>query len=129
MSKQPNNVAGMTVDEVLGDAYTTYLSLEDAKLIHNTFKDNPRLLRVLQKVFIPSISDPEMPPEQVAEDFWMAGRDWSGMPVEEVKSLVVARQEALQFILGGMIRLKTIANVKEDSLDEIHQRQKKDSTK
>jgi hypothetical protein len=127
--QQPNNVAGMSVQDVLGDAFETYLTLEDAKLIRDTFKNNPRLMRTLQKVFIPTIQDPEMPPEQMAADFWLQGKDWSNVPAEEVKPMIVGRQEALQFILGGLMRIKSIANVKDESkLEEAHRRAK-DSTK
>ena len=127
--EQPNNVAGMSIEDVLGDAFETYLTLEDAKLIRDTFKDNPRLLRTLQKVFIPTISDPEMPPEQMASDFWMQGKDWASLPVEEVKALVSGRQDALQFILGGLLRIKSIANTKEESLQEMAKRRQQDSNK
>lgn len=119
----------MTVDEVLGETLETYLTLEDARLLHNTFKGNPRLLKVLQKIFIPTIQDPEMPPEQMAADFWLSGKNWDAIPVDEVKSLVVARQEALQFILGGIIRLKVIANTNEESMQEVNNRRKKDSNR
>lgn len=119
----------MSVQDVLGDAFETYLTLEDAKLIRDTFKNNPRLMRTLQKVFIPTIQDPEMPPEQMAADFWLQGKDWSNVPAEEVKPMIVGRQEALQFILGGLMRIKSIANVKDESkLEEAHRRAK-DSTK
>lgn len=117
---------GMTVEEVLGETMQTYLTVEDALLLRNTFKDNPRLLRVLQKIFIPTIQDPEMPPESLGEDFWMAGMDWVNMQAVEAKGVMAGRQEALRFLMGGLIRLKTIANVKEA---DIQQTRKKNSTK
>lgn len=120
---------GMSLNEVLGETIETYLTLEDAMLLHDTFKDNPRLLRVLGKIFIPTIQDPEMPPESMAEDFWMAGKDWASMPVDEVKAMVAGRQEALKFIQGGLIRLKATANAKTESIQEMSQRRKKDSSK
>lgn len=120
---------GMDISEVLGDAFETYLSVEDAELIHTAFSGNPRLLRVLQKIFIPTIQDPEMPPESMAEDFWMSGKQWDNIPADETKALVVARQDTIRHILGGLIRIKAIANTEKLSLQEMAERRKKDSAK
>lgn len=120
---------GLTTKEVLGESLATYVTLEDALLIRNTFKDNPRLLRVLQKIFIPTIQDPEMTPESMGADSWMDGKNWDAVPVDEIKALVVARQDTIKQVMGGLIRIKTISNVSEESLNETAQRRIKDSTK
>lgn len=131
MSKQPNKeeLAGMTIDDVMGETFQTYLTEEDARLIRDTFKGNSRLLRVLQKVFIPTIQDPEMPPEQMAEDFWMSGIDWEMMSAEEVKAIAAGRSKALKTILGGIIRIKVLANAKEEDLQANFRRKQQDSNK
>jgi hypothetical protein len=89
---------GMNISDVLGESFETYLTEEDAKIIHSAFSGNPRLLRAIKKVFIPTIQDPEMPVESMAEDFWMGGNsglEWSQIPAEEAKALIVGREQAI----------------------------------
>lgn len=106
-----------------------YLSQEDLSLIKNTFGGNPRLIKVLRKILMPVVEDPDMPIEEFSADLFLTGRDWGSIPNEEVKSLVVAREETMKFVMGGLIKLKVIANQQEDSPEEIKERRKKDSTK
>lgn len=128
MNNQPVP-SSLSAEDVLGDTMETYLTVEDAEIIHDAFKGNKKLLRALKKVFIPTIQDPEMPPESMGEDFWMSGKQWDNIPVEEVKALVVARQDAIKHVMGGIIRIKTIANVQKESMQEIANRRQKDSNK
>lgn len=121
--------SSLSAEDVLGETMETYLSLEDAEIIHDAFKGNKKLIRAIQKIFIPTIQDPEMCPESMGEDFWMSGKQWDNMPVEEVKALVVARQDTIKHVMGGLIRIKAIANVKRENMQEIQNRRKKDSTK
>lgn len=123
------NTPGMSIDEVLGETFETYLTVEDAEIIRNAFRNNKKLLKAIQKIFLPTIQDPEMPPEAIAEDAWLGGKQWDNIPVDEAKALIVARQDTIKAIAGGLIRIKAISNVKEDSLQEIANRRKKDSTK
>jgi len=119
----------VTLNDVLGETLETYLTVEDANILRTAFKDNKRLLKALQKIFIPTIQDPDMPPESIGEDFWLAGKNWSQVPEAERGALIVGREEALRFITGGLIRLKAISNVKEESYQEVAKRRAKDSTK
>lgn len=119
----------MTTEDVLGETMETYLTQEDAEIIHDAFKGNKRLMKAVQKVFLPTIQDPEMPPESIGEDFWLAGKQWDNMPVDEIKALVVARQDTIRHVMGGLIRIKALANVKRESIQEMKNRRRKDSTK
>lgn len=119
----------MTIDDVLGEAFETYLTIEDANIIRTAFKDNPRLMRAIQKIFIPTIQDPEMKPESMADDFWLSGTEWEAIPADETKAMVVGRERAIKHVMGGLIRIKSIANVKEETLQETANRRSKDSTK
>ena len=83
----------------------------------------------MQKIFIPTIQDSEMTPESFGDDFWMAGKQWDNMPVDEIKALVVARQDTIKWVQSGLIRLKAIANTPEEGIQEASNRRKKDSTK
>lgn len=118
-----------TLSDIINYDPDTYLSLDELALIRSTFKDNPRLIKVLRKLMVPSVGNPELPVEEMGNDAWIAMRDWSQIPADEAKILMVARQEALKFIFGGMIKLKMIANSSDESPMSAQLRRKQDSTK
>lgn len=118
-----------TLKDVINYAPENYLSDDELALIRSTFNGNEKLFKVLRKVFIPTMADPELPIENLGNDVWFAGRVWSQIPAEEAKILAVARQETLEYIIGGLIKLKVIANQKEESEEEKEARRKKDSSK
>jgi hypothetical protein len=107
----------------------TYLSEDEVALLRSTFKDNPRLIKLLRKLMVPSVGDPELPVEEMGNDTWLAMRDWAQVPAEEAKILMVARQEAIKFIFGGIIKIKMLANSAEESPFSKELRRKQDSTK
>lgn len=120
----------LTIEDILGESNQYYLSEEEAKLIRSTFHKNPRLLRAVQKVFLPNIFDDEMPPEQiVAQDPWLTGKQWDIIPADEAKILVVARQDFIKWVANGLTRLKAIANQSDESIEEMSRRNAKNSTK
>jgi len=106
-----------------------YYTDEEMKLIRKTFKDNPELLKVLRKTFIPTITDPELPLEEMAKDAMLAGKNWSQVPEMEKGKLVTARQDAIQFVAGGLIFLKNVANLKEETEEERQRKAKQNSNK
>lgn len=118
-----------TLRDVINYEPATYINDNDIALIQSTFKDNPRLLRVLRKVFLPSIGDIELPVEEIGKDPWLTMVDWQQIPVDQIKPLVVARQEAIKFVSSGLIQLKVIANAQEKTLAEMQERRKRDSSK
>ena len=65
----------------------------------------------------------------MSKDVWLVGRDYAAIPDAEIKSIVLARQEAIRFIMGGLIQLKVIANTKKETTTEKALRQQKDSSK
>lgn len=105
-----------------------YYSDEEVALIRNTFKNNPKLLKVLRKALLPTISDPDMPIEQMS-DIFMQGIDWLQMPAEHAKSIMQGRTEAVKFVMGGLIMLKDIANSEGESPYTKLLREKKNSAK
>lgn len=119
----------VTLSDILNYEADTYLNANDIELIRSTFKDNPRLLRVLRKVLLPSIGDPEMPMEELGSDAWMAMREWDQIPADEAKIMMVSRQDALKFIAGGLIKIKIIANQAVESPEAKKLRMMKDSSK
>lgn len=104
------------------------LNDEEVALIKNTFNDK-RLLSVLRKVLLPTISDPSLPMELLAHDVFLAGINWDAIPEKEIKPIMLGRAEAIKFIIGGLIKLRTIANEPEESPSQAALRRQKDSTK
>lgn len=118
-----------TLKDIINYEPEEYLSRGELELIQNTFRGNKELMKVLRKVMIPTIYDPELPIEQLAHDFYFSKTQWSQIPADEAKILAVARQEALEFIIGGLIKLNVIANEKQELPEDKETREKKDSTK
>lgn len=107
----------------------TYLSSDEVKLVQNTFRGNEKLIKVLRKIFLPTAFDPELPIEEIGGDVWMANFDFTQMQSTEVKPLVLGRQDAIKFVIGGLIKLKVIANQTEMSEIELAYKRSKDSAK
>ncbi len=116
------------LQDILNYSADSYFSPEEMAWIKTTFKE-PSTIKILRKLFLPSVGDPELPPEEMANDIWLQGRDYSGIPNEEIKSIVLARQEAIKFILGTLVRIKVLAHEKEETSVEKAYRLKRDSNK
>lgn len=118
-----------SLQDLLNYQPETYLSADEISLIQNTFRGNTALLKALRKVLLPSVGDPELPPEEIEKDVWLVGRDYAAIPDGEVKSIVLARQDAIKFVMGALIQLKILAN--STSEDEVSRafRRAKDSAK
>jgi hypothetical protein len=118
-----------TLRDVINYEPDTYLTQDDIKLIQATFRGNNELVAVLRKVLLPSVGDPNLPIEELNKDMWLVGRDYAQIPDDAIKSIVLARQDAIQFVLGGLIQLKVIANSKTEDPMETAFKRAKDSTK
>ncbi len=105
-----------------------YLDEQEINLIRSTFGDNPKLIAILRKLLVPTFSDPSLPIEEISSDVWL-NRDWAQVPADEAKILQVARQDAIKFIFGMLIKLQVIANSKVESEMEAALRRSKDSVK
>lgn len=122
----------VTLKELIGDTYKPEVYFSDAEedLIRRTFAGNNELFRVLRKVFMPTALDPELPIEEMSKDAWLIDKDFSMMQGEEVKATVLARQDSIKFVLGGLVKLKIMAHTKRDETpDQKEARRKADSTK
>lgn len=119
----------VSLRDLLNYEAETYLSNDDLEWIRSTFKDNPRAIAVIRKCFLPLSHD--LPIEELMNDVWFKGGvDWAQIPEENVKSLIVARQDVLKFIMGGLVNIKQIANSpREETLTEKALREKKNSSK
>jgi len=117
-----------SLKDVLNYEPEQYLSGEELSLLRSTFKNNPRLIALLRKLLVPTISDPSLPIEQMGDDAFSAGLDWKNIPADEAKIIATARQEAIKFIFGGLIKIKIIASSDDENPMEAALRRSKDST-
>ena len=122
------NEKKVSLSDVLNYDTDNYFSPEELSLIYSTFSD-PKVMKILRKAMLPSVGDLELPLEEISKDAWLVGRDYSMIPDAEVKSIVLARQEAIKFIMGGLIQLKVIASTKTETKTEKALREQKDSSK
>ena len=118
-----------TLADIINYKPEQYITDDEVSLVRSTFRGNDRLIKVLRKVLLPTAFDSELPIEQMRDDAWMAGMDFSQIPVEQVKSLVVARQDTIKFILGGLIKLKLMANDETKTPAQVAAIQKQNSSK
>lgn len=124
----PEQKQQVKLEDILNYTVDKYYSDEELKLIQNTFSD-PKLINVLRKVMLPTTADVALPIEQIQRDVFLIGRNWEQIPAEEAKILITARQEAIKFIIGGLIELKQLASSKQETEVERAFRRSKDSSK
>lgn len=117
-----------TLKDVLNYSPDEYLTKGDIDWIKRTFS-TPDGIRILRKVFIPTLSDPSLPIEDFAKEPYMIDTDWRQIPDHEVKNLVVGRQDAIKYIFGGLIKLKVLASQKALSEEEEIALRRANSTK
>jgi hypothetical protein len=123
MEHKPSRLA-----DVINYKPDSYLTEEDIALIRDTFRNNERLIRVLRKIFLPSVGDNALPLEELGKDMWL-NMDFAQMANDEIKPIVLARQDAIKFIMGALIQLKVIANTDLESPLNAELKKQKDSTK
>lgn len=105
-----------------------YLNDAEVSWIRDTFKENRFALNVLRKCFMPTVLD--LPIERMVEDVWFkGGADYAMLPTNEAKTIITARQDAIKFVMGGLVALKNIAEETEESEQNRAQRRSKDSAK
>jgi hypothetical protein len=125
----PPEAEKATLSDIVNYQPEEYLSEGEIDLIRRTFKGNKELLKVLRKVFMPTAMDPELPIEQMGQDAWMVDKDWSALPLDEAKALMVARCDTIKFVLGGLVKLNVLANTKVETEADKKARLNKDSNK
>jgi len=124
-----------TLNDLLNYKPETYLSEEDVELLRNTFGGNNQLVNVLRKLLLPSIGDSALPVEEMGTDIWLTmgakgPQDWGAMDPVHAQALIIARQDAIKFIAGGLVKLKLLANQpKDESALNRAVRREKDSAK
>jgi len=120
-----------SIKDLVGYTPETYLSDDEIGIIQAVFNgpNGNKVLKIIRKVMIPSISDPELPVEEMGKDVFMGSVDFKQVPESEVKPTVLGLQFAAKAVMGGIIQLKQIANVKEENPTESALRAMKNSVK
>lgn len=112
------------LSDVINYTPDEYFSADEVSLIQGLLKDK-RVMRVLRKVLIPTICDPDLPLEQFGNDIFLSGRNYAQIPEAELKSVILAREDAVRIVAGGLIRLSVIANSPvNDTVEEAYKRSK-----
>lgn len=104
------------------------ITQEDKEILRVAF-GNEKVFPILKKIFIPHYSDESTPFEMTGADAFLQGRDWHAMPQDEVKALVVAREDTIKWLGGALTYIKTLVNEKEETPENRAARREKDSTK
>ena len=127
--EQPQS--NVKLEDVLHYTPESYFSEDEMTLVRNTFNGatGNRLLKVIRKIMLPTIADPDLPIEEINKDVSLSGIDMMGLAAEHLKPIVLARQESIKFVIGGLIMLKQMANIKEETPANRAARRAKDSTR
>ncbi len=116
-----------TLKELLNYEPDQYITDAEVEMIRNTCK--PEFIRLLRKVLIPTVFDGDIPIENQGLDVYMQGFKWESIAAEHALPLILARQDVIKFILGGLTKLKSIAASKVETAMEAALRRSQDSTK
>ena len=106
----------------------TYLTDDEIALLRDTFRNSPRLVKAIRKVLLPTVEDADLPIEEFGKDSFSMGYNFSQIPEEHIKALVLARQDAMKFVMGGIIMLKQIASLNEPTRQQLKEMRRKNST-
>ena len=120
-----------SLEDVISYTPETYFSEDEITLIRNAFNgaQGARLLKVIRKALLPTVYDPDLPIEEFGKDAFMSLIDFKSLEVAEVKPIAMGLQYMTKAIIGSLINLKDIANVKEPTKEEIADRRRKDLAK
>lgn len=118
-----------SLQDVISYTPETYFKDDEIEIIRSIF-NGPRgtkLTEIMRKAMLPVYTDSELPIEEYGKDPFLSMFNFSLMQQEETKSSVMGLQLAIKFVLGGLINLKHIANIKEETPANRAERRAKDS--
>lgn len=129
----PEKKEAATLADIVKGTYVPeqYITSDDIEMVRMHFQgpQGDKLIKVIRKVLMPTAMDPELPIEQLSQDAWFASTDFSQISVNEALPRIIARQDTIKFILGGLVKIKIMANQKVETAEERAARVKKDSSK
>ena len=98
---------------------------EEKTVIEQTFGNNPRLFKLMRKIFLPEY-DHNAPVGQIV-DLWTI-KDISSMAPEEVKVYFMTRRDLILHIESQLMQLNSLSQ-KTETAEEALKRMTKDSSK
>jgi hypothetical protein len=131
MSKgQPASLSDL-LDQVDGYKQEDYLSPDEMSWIRQNFAgvQGMRNVNTLRKIFLPTVGDIELPVEKLTDDVWMLDVDFKNTPVEQIKPIVMGRQEAVKFIMNALVKLKVFGATGAKTKEQVEADRAKNSTK
>lgn len=99
---------------------------DELKVIKGTFRNNEPLLKILRKIFLPEL-DPNTPIGQNI-DLWMTV-NVENMTPEQALINIKARNILINHIDLQLMQLKLLAGVEEETIEQLEERMRKDSSK
>lgn len=119
------------LEDIISYTPETYFKDDEIELIRAHFNgpSGVKLLKVVRKALIPSISDPDLPVEEMAKDMFMSAIDFRQVQAEEAKPIAMGLQLSAKIIAGALIHLKSIANIAPEDTKTREARRAKDSAK
>lgn len=120
-----------SIEDIISYTPETYFSEDELTLLRAHFNgpEGAKLLRIIRKVMLPTVSDPALPIEELGKDIFLGGIDIKQLPEGEVKPTLLGLQYMVKAVMGGLIQLRNMANVKEESPENRAQRREKNSSR
>lgn len=131
----PGGQPPASLDDVLGavEGYQReeYYTADEMSWLRQTFGgvQGGKNVNTLRKIFLPTLHDIGLPIEQLLNDVWMLDVNFKDVPGEQIKPIVMGRQEALKFIMNGLVKIKVLGSTGSKTKEQIAADRAKDSTK
>lgn len=110
------------------DNQEPYYTKDEIEWIKNTFKDNTFALKTLRKFFIPTLNNAS--PIGELHDMWFEDVDLLARMAPQDRELVIlSRIKTIKHIESALMRLRIIAETKDDTEEERKRKNAKDSAK
>ena len=95
------------LEDIISYTPETYFSEEELALVRSSFNgpQGAKLLKVVRKALIPSVSDPDLPVEEYSKDMFMFAADFHKLQDSEVKPVVMGLQFAVKVTRVPPLRL------------------------
>ncbi len=128
---RPDEGKKVTIDEIVGYKADTYISEKEIKTIQSVFggPQGKEILAILRKIMLPTVLDPNLPIEEMGKDMFMQRVDFTTLSVEESKAISMGLQLTIKTVLGGLIQLKQLAMIQEETAADKAERIARNSNK
>lgn len=117
MEQRPDDGKKASIEDIVGYKAETYLTEKEIKIIQSVFNgtQGKDILKIIRKIMMPSSLDPELPIEEMGKDMFMSKVDFVQLSVEESKAISMGLQLTTKIVFGGLIQLKQLAQIQEET--------------